>query len=554
MKHLFSFFAVITLLGAQSLLAQWIQTNGPYDDNVRCFAVSDSNLFAGTQYYGVYRSTNNGTSWIRVNNGLKRLDVQALAVSGSNVFAGTYGDGVFLSTNNGASWTATGLTNTDVRSLAVNGSNLFAGTYGDGVFFSTNNGTSWIQVNNGLTNSNIRSFAVSGSNLFAGSEYWGTVYAGVFVSINNGANWTAVGYVLPSTNIRTLAVSGSNLFVGTDGGVFVSTNNGIIPSWKEVNTGLTNRNVQAIAVNGSNLFAGTNGGGVFVSTDNGENWVHVGLTNRSVWSLAVCGSNLFAGTYRGGVWRRPLSEMITGVDKLGTINVQTANIRSAPSLNSAVITKANLGDSLRIISVLNEWLLVEYKNEEGYISAKLVKDYENLSTYQETTAAQKVITSRSKATTLSITNVKTMLQTKGFHDSRWNKSGAGSLHQYVNLTKVVLDKATGLMWQLSGTNAIIKYDQAKEYIIALNNQRFADYDDWRLPTLEEAISLMEPKKNASDLCISQVFDRMQLWIWTADRSIAGKVWIVNFSSCLCDDFEVIDHAYVRAVRSAQTNK
>jgi hypothetical protein len=31
-------------------------------------------------------------------------------------------------------------------------------------------------------------------------------------------------------------------------------------------------------------------------------------------SLAVNGANLFAGTDGGGVWRRPLSEMVTGVE------------------------------------------------------------------------------------------------------------------------------------------------------------------------------------------------------------------------------------------------
>ena len=30
MKRLLTFFAIVILLGAQSLQAQWIQTNGPY--------------------------------------------------------------------------------------------------------------------------------------------------------------------------------------------------------------------------------------------------------------------------------------------------------------------------------------------------------------------------------------------------------------------------------------------------------------------------------------------------------------------------------------------
>jgi hypothetical protein len=84
---------------------------------------------------GVFLSTNNGTSWTAVNNGLTNTFVRALAVSGTNLFAGTVeGGGVFLSTNNGTSWTATGLTNRDVMAFAISGTNLFAGTWGGGVW------------------------------------------------------------------------------------------------------------------------------------------------------------------------------------------------------------------------------------------------------------------------------------------------------------------------------------------------------------------------------------------------------------------------------------
>jgi hypothetical protein len=70
--------------------------------------------------------------------------------------------------------------------------------------------------------------------------------------------------------VRCYAKSGENLFVGTDGGVFVSTNNGT--NWKSVNKGLTNLRVYGLVVNETNLFAATVGGGVFRSTDNGANW------------------------------------------------------------------------------------------------------------------------------------------------------------------------------------------------------------------------------------------------------------------------------------------
>lgn len=89
------------------------------------------NIFAGTGG-GVFLSTNNGVSWISVNNGLTNDVARTFIVSGTNLFAGTDG-GVFLSTNNGASWTATGLVG--INALAVSGTNLFAGaTGGQNVF------------------------------------------------------------------------------------------------------------------------------------------------------------------------------------------------------------------------------------------------------------------------------------------------------------------------------------------------------------------------------------------------------------------------------------
>ena len=59
-------------------------------------------------------STNNGSSWIQVNNGLSSLYVNTIIVSPANsgpivasinnIFAGTLDGDVYLSTNNGSSW------------------------------------------------------------------------------------------------------------------------------------------------------------------------------------------------------------------------------------------------------------------------------------------------------------------------------------------------------------------------------------------------------------------------------------------------------------------
>ena len=176
----FLFVVFFLFITANQLHAQWIQTNGPYGGLVPAFAVSGTNLFAGTSGGGVFLSTNSGTSWTARSTGLTTTLVNALVISGTNLFAGIWGGGVFLSTNNGTSWTAgsTGLTDTYVTALAVSGTNFFVGTYGGGVFLSTNSGTSWNAVNTGLP-AEVDAFVVaptgsgSGASLFAGTRYLG---------------------------------------------------------------------------------------------------------------------------------------------------------------------------------------------------------------------------------------------------------------------------------------------------------------------------------------------------------------------------------------------
>ena len=155
-------------------------------------------------------------------------------------------------------------------------------------------------------------------------------------------------------------------------------------------------------------------------------------------------------------------------------------------------------------------------------------------------------------TDLSEDAVIQMLKDKGFFDSDWNESAKGFVNDY-HLQKdglVVVDRNSGLMWQQSGSANFMNFKNAKKYIEKLNREKFAGYSDWRLPTLEEAMSLMEPEKKNSKLYIDPVFDNSQLWIWTADRNSASLAWIVGFYSGLCTHSLVgNDGVFARAVRS-----
>lgn len=158
---------------------------------------------------------------------------------------------------------------------------------------------------------------------------------------------------------------------------------------------------------------------------------------------------------------------------------------------------------------------------------------------------------------LSIDDVKTMLREKDFFASDWNPHGKGVSHQFEEAKcqgqKLVIDHTTGLTWQQAGYEKAMNYIHAERYIVGLNKRNYGGHSDWRLPTIEEAMSLMEPKQHG-DLYLDPMFDRTQQWIWTADKEIAGVAWVVCFDDGSCDSLDVlIDGYYVRAVRGGQSN-
>jgi hypothetical protein len=106
-------------------------------------------------------------------------------------------------------------------------------------------------------------------------------------------------------------------------------------------------------------------------------------------------------------------------------------------------------------------------------------------------------------------------------------------NDYEDQGEVVIDHATGLIWQKSGSDSPMSYASAQEYVKRLNRQRFAGHDDWRLPTIPELMSLLEPIEKNGAFYIDPVFDSKQSWCWSADREIkgeAGPAWYVSFGS------------------------
>lgn len=147
-----------------------------------------------------------------------------------------------------------------------------------------------------------------------------------------------------------------------------------------------------------------------------------------------------------------------------------------------------------------------------------------------------------------------LLYQKEIFERRWSKK---RFFSYKSIRrdgkKLVFDKITDLTWQQSGSPAPVTFGEAKNYIRELNKQRFAKFNDWRFPTLEEVMSLMEREKQNNNLYIASLFDKTQSWIWTADFHWTEKAWYVYFDGGYCQsNYGVGTTNDVRAVRYGQS--
>lgn len=214
---------------------------------------------------GVYKSTDGGTTWNAVNSGITNLNASALAidpVQSSTIYVGTSG-GIFKSIDGGTTWNAigTGISNPNITCLAIdpnNSQNVYAGTFSGVVFKSTDGGASWSAITSGITyrygTDFISSLAVDPTN--SRTIYVETVYSGLFKSTDGGASWNVSG---PGGS--SLAVDPSNsqkLYVGTTFNVFRSTDGGA--SWSDISSGITGVSdllVQVVIAPGGGVYAVT---------------------------------------------------------------------------------------------------------------------------------------------------------------------------------------------------------------------------------------------------------------------------------------------------------
>ncbi len=115
---------------------------------------------------------------------------------------------------------------------------------------------------------------------------------------------------------------------------------------------------------------------------------------------------------------------------------------------------------------------------------------------------------------------------------------------------IVFDSATRLIWQRAGSRYPDSWPQAQAYIQRLNAERFAGHGGWRLPTINELVTLLAPAPQLQDLCIAPLFDPLQRWLWSSDRRSFAAAYYVDIQLGFVGWQDLSAPYYVRAVCGA----
>jgi photosystem II stability/assembly factor-like uncharacterized protein/sugar lactone lactonase YvrE len=214
--------------------------------------VADGSLYAGS----LYRSEDEGKSWVRLSTGLPRRGVQAVVISPDYVrdqtlfavlMATDEGLGIWKSADGGRSWRManTGLSDLAVTSLAISpvfaaDQTLFATARRGGLFRSTDGGKSWMSLRGRyrVADSYAQPGAVVVSPTYGQDHTLFVGHAGLQRSADGGETWTTVSLQSPGSLALSPAFAADRTLFGWFGsrGLLRSTDGG--DSWSAVSAGL----------------------------------------------------------------------------------------------------------------------------------------------------------------------------------------------------------------------------------------------------------------------------------------------------------------------------
>jgi hypothetical protein len=139
-----------------------------------------------------------------------------------------------------------------------------------------------------------------------------------------------------------------------------------------------------------------------------------------------------------------------------------------------------------------------------------------------------VVKLRSEADFFSVEQVTELIRKGGYFDTKHNPAGAFTNHLVDNGDgRTVTDLATGLMWERYGCD-IANIKRVRKHVEEMNRTEYGGHSDWRMPTIDEAMSLMETQQNSKGQYLHPCFSQEQPFIFSADQRRPGGYWFVDY--------------------------
>ena len=290
-----------------------------------------SKMLAGAQDNGTHQKT--GSSWTHEFGG-DGMDNAIDPNDDTNLFVSWQYGHFYRSTNSGGSFSlmiddnTTGVDGAWVTPIKIdenNTSTIYTGY--DRIWKSTNDGVTWTDpLGSALTSgsADLQYIDVAKSN----SNYiYTTDYSNLWKSTNGGTSWSLTAD--PGNQIRWIEIDPTDenhVWVCSNNDVYESTNGG--DSWMNISGTLPNIDMNTIVYDqGTNegLYVGSDLG-VFYKDATMSDWVPfgTGLPNVIVLELDIneADNSIRAATFGRGVWEAPLTAVPCSIDNVGDLGIE----------------------------------------------------------------------------------------------------------------------------------------------------------------------------------------------------------------------------------------
>jgi photosystem II stability/assembly factor-like uncharacterized protein len=267
---------------------------------------SGQNLYAGPENDGLYRSTDGGNAWTKLQVMQYFYRAYALIERSNVIFCGS-NIGIVYSADAGDTWqSAAGSEAYPIVCLSDPSPMMYAGTNQGQVLRSTDDGVNWTLQGDIGTGEEIIAIIDNGTVVMVSTQN-----DGLLVSTDGGATWTARnnGIDSPSISQDLLFIDGVWYLAGAEG-LYISSDNGL--NWILKENTLNGASSNALVHVNGGIVVGNHGKGIFFYDISDTLWTGIsdGYGGTSVVDLAENNGTVILGSYANGVWTREVNDLI----------------------------------------------------------------------------------------------------------------------------------------------------------------------------------------------------------------------------------------------------